>query len=104
MTAEPEGASVSLSVRCCCRNPGAPTQAIAVAMMSLPWLLLLLARRRPASGVANPRGGDNPYRSPDGHNIVDVRFYEGMKLFGEDAPVSCSVVMSIACCVLVSRL
>lgn len=23
--------------------------------------------------------------SPDGHNIVDVRFYEGMKLFGEDA-------------------
>ncbi|KAF6254707.1 ribose-5 phosphate isomerase-related protein [Scenedesmus sp. NREL 46B-D3] len=41
--------------------------------------------RRPASGVANPRGGDNPYMSPDGHNIVDVRFYEGMKLFGEDA-------------------
>ncbi|WIA32116.1 hypothetical protein OEZ86_002967 [Tetradesmus obliquus] len=41
--------------------------------------------RRPASGVANPRGGENPYMSPDGCNIVDVRFYEGMKLFGEDA-------------------
>lgn len=26
--------------------------------------------------------------SPDGCNIVDVRFYEGMKLFGEDAQVS----------------
>jgi hypothetical protein len=37
--------------------------------------------------VANPRGGENPYLSPDGHNIVDVRFYEGMKLFGEDAQV-----------------
>jgi ribose 5-phosphate isomerase A len=37
--------------------------------------------------VANPRGGDNPYVIPDGHNIVDVRFYEGMKLFGEDAKV-----------------
>lgn len=48
----------------------------------------LCCRRRPASGVANPRGGENPYMSPDGCNIVDVRFYEGMKLFGEDAQVS----------------
>eukprot|EP00775_Hariotina_reticulata_P012939 gene12939-13067_t len=41
--------------------------------------------RRPAAGVANPRGGETPYVSPEGHTIVDVRFYEGMKLFGEDA-------------------
>lgn len=35
-------------------------------------------------GTSNPRGGDNPYVSPEGHNIVDIRFYEGFKLFGED--------------------
>jgi hypothetical protein len=40
--------------------------------------------------VANPRGGENPYLSPEGHNIVDVRFYEGMKLFGEDTQVGSS--------------
>ncbi len=37
-------------------------------------------RRRPSSGTDNPRGGDNPYVSPEGHNIVDVKFYEGYKL------------------------
>lgn len=42
--------------------------------------------RRPMFGTANPRGGDNPYVSPDGHNIVDIRFYETLKLLGEDAP------------------
>lgn len=42
-------------------------------------------RRRPSSGTANPRGGKDPYISPDGHNICDIRFYEGLKLFGEDA-------------------
>ncbi|PNW80367.1 hypothetical protein CHLRE_07g314600v5 [Chlamydomonas reinhardtii] len=41
--------------------------------------------RRSASGQPeNPRGGDMPYVSPDGNTIVDVRFYEGLKLFGED--------------------
>ncbi|KAG2441142.1 hypothetical protein HXX76_003994 [Chlamydomonas incerta] len=41
--------------------------------------------RRSASGQPeNPRGGDIPYVSPDGNTIVDVRFYEGLKLFGED--------------------
>ncbi|KAG2490235.1 hypothetical protein HYH03_011359 [Edaphochlamys debaryana] len=41
--------------------------------------------RRSATGQQdNPRGGDNPYVSPQGHAIVDVRFYEGLKLFGED--------------------
>jgi hypothetical protein len=44
-------------------------------------------RRRPTSGSANPRGGQAPYISPDGHNICDIRFYEGLKLFGEDEPV-----------------
>jgi ribose 5-phosphate isomerase A len=34
---------------------------------------------------SNPRGGDNPYVSPEGHTIVDIRFYEGLKLYGEDA-------------------
>mmetsp|Transcript_14440 Transcript_14440/g.31279 ORF Transcript_14440/g.31279 Transcript_14440/m.31279 type:complete len:294 (+) Transcript_14440:62-943(+) len=42
--------------------------------------------RRPATGTATPRGGDNPYLSPEGHHIIDVRF-EGsppsFKLFGE---------------------
>jgi hypothetical protein len=54
------------------------------------WLLVRLhcCRRRPTSGTANPRGGKDPYISPDGHNICDIRFYEGLKLFGEDAPVS----------------
>lgn len=49
---------------------------------------LLIRRRRPTTGNANPRGGKDPYVSPDGHNICDVRFYEQLKLFGEDAPVS----------------
>lgn len=45
-------------------------------------------RRRPAEGTSNPRGGDNPYVSEDGgHTIVDIRFYEGFKLFGEAEPV-----------------
>lgn len=30
------------------------------------------------------RGGDNPYLSPEGHHLLDVRFYEGLKLVGED--------------------
>lgn len=34
--------------------------------------------RRPTSGTANPRGGKDPYISPDGHNICDIRFYEGL--------------------------
>ena len=36
------------------------------------------------SGEANARGGDNPYVSPEGHNIVDVRFEGTFKLFGEE--------------------
>ena len=30
--------------------------------------------RRPAQGTANPLGGRNPYISPEGHTIVDIRF------------------------------
>jgi hypothetical protein len=40
------------------------------------------------SGTANPRGGKEPYISVEGHTICDIRFYEGLKLFGEDAAVS----------------
>ncbi|GLI65575.1 hypothetical protein VaNZ11_009147 [Volvox africanus] len=43
--------------------------------------------RRSSSGQPeNPRGGDHPYISLQGHTIVDVRFYEGLKLYGEDEP------------------
>ncbi|KAL4423624.1 hypothetical protein ABPG77_009211 [Micractinium sp. CCAP 211/92] len=41
--------------------------------------------RRSNQEGAGPRGGDSPYVSPEGHTIIDIRFYEGMKLFGEDA-------------------
>eukprot|EP01025_Chloroclados_australasicus_P040765 TRINITY_DN4274_c1_g1_i2.p1 TRINITY_DN4274_c1_g1~~TRINITY_DN4274_c1_g1_i2.p1 ORF type:complete len:315 (-),score=45.09 TRINITY_DN4274_c1_g1_i2:263-1162(-) len=41
--------------------------------------------RRAFSGTSNPRGGDNPYISPEGHNILDIRFYDGYKLLGEPA-------------------
>ena len=36
------------------------------------------------------QGGDNPYLSPEGHNIVDVKFEDGgsFKLFGEEQPYS----------------
>jgi ribose 5-phosphate isomerase A len=43
-------------------------------------------RRRPTSGTANPRGGDDPYVSPEGHNIIDVKFEGTFKLFGEEQP------------------
>ena len=38
------------------------------------------------SGSANARGGDNPYVSPEGYNIVDVRFEGNFVLYGEDQP------------------
>ena len=31
-------------------------------------------RRRSLSPSANPRGGEQPYISLEGHNIIDVRF------------------------------
>ncbi|PNH06731.1 Ribose-5-phosphate isomerase A [Tetrabaena socialis] len=44
--------------------------------------------RRPSSveDEQDPRGGDYPYVSASGHSIVDIRFYEGLKLYGEDEP------------------
>ena len=39
-------------------------------------------------GEANPRGGDTPYVSPEGHNIVDVKFEGNFVLFGEEEPYS----------------
>lgn len=41
--------------------------------------------RRSNEEGAGPRGGDNPYVSAEGHALIDIRFYEGLKLFGEDA-------------------
>ncbi len=35
-------------------------------------------------GTANARGGDDPYVSPEGHNIIDVVFEGTFKLFGEE--------------------
>jgi ribose 5-phosphate isomerase A len=37
------------------------------------------------SGTANPRGGEEPLVTEEGYTIIDVRFYEGLKLYGEDA-------------------
>ncbi|EFJ44721.1 hypothetical protein VOLCADRAFT_95072 [Volvox carteri f. nagariensis] len=45
-----------------------------------------LWRRSFAGQPENPRGGDHPYVSPQGYTIVDVRFYEGLKLYGENEP------------------
>ncbi|KAK9809023.1 hypothetical protein WJX72_008086 [[Myrmecia] bisecta] len=44
--------------------------------------------RRPRSGTANPRGGDMPYISPEGHNLLDVRFAGRMTLDGREVPYS----------------
>ncbi|EFN51133.1 hypothetical protein CHLNCDRAFT_141332 [Chlorella variabilis] len=41
--------------------------------------------RRSNEEGAGPRGGDQPYVSAEGHALIDIRFYEGLKLFGEDA-------------------
>jgi ribose 5-phosphate isomerase A len=37
------------------------------------------------AGSANPRGGEDPLVTPEGYTIIDIRFYEGLKLYGEDA-------------------
>lgn len=42
-------------------------------------------RRRSNEVQANPRGGDSPVVTPEGYNIVDVQFYETLRLFGEEA-------------------
>lgn len=37
---------------------------------------------------ANPRGGEAPYVSPDGHNLIDIRFDDGpFILYGEPVPL-----------------
>lgn len=41
-------------------------------------------RRASTGDPETPRGGDHPFVSSQGHTIVDVRFYECLKLFGED--------------------
>lgn len=42
--------------------------------------------RRAFKEGAGPRGGDAPVITADGHYVLDVQFYEGLKLFGEDVP------------------
>jgi hypothetical protein len=67
--------------------PGAQLTACALVP---PWSAprCWLSRRRPSEGTANPRGGPNPFVSEDGaYTLVDVRFYEGFKLYGEDEQV-----------------
>ncbi len=41
-------------------------------------------RRRSTDANANPRGGNSPVITPDGHNIVDIQFSETVRLFGEE--------------------
>ena len=43
-------------------------------------------RRRSLAPDATPRGGDAPVLTPEGNYLIDVQFYEGIKLFGEDVP------------------
>lgn len=42
--------------------------------------------RRSSMGTADPRGGVHPYTSPEGHQIVDIKFYGTLKLFGKEVP------------------
>ncbi|GMH32711.1 hypothetical protein BSKO_00545 [Bryopsis sp. KO-2023] len=39
--------------------------------------------RRGNDPECNPRGEPSPYISQEGHNVIDVRFYEPFKLYGE---------------------
>eukprot|EP00955_Chlamydomonas_euryale_P020061 213604-Chlamydomonas_euryale.AAC.4 len=42
--------------------------------------------RRSNDDRSQPRGGDDPYVSPEGHNLIDIRFVDTLKLFGEEEP------------------
>ncbi|KAI3431827.1 hypothetical protein D9Q98_010580 [Chlorella vulgaris] len=44
--------------------------------------------RRSTEEGAGPRGGDSPYVSAEGHALIDIKFYEGLKMTGEDADYS----------------
>ena len=65
-------------------------------------LLDFLYRRRPSSGVAHPRGGDDPYLSSNNEHILDIKFgefigsllgYEHCRLWHMPA-----LVVLLACC------
>lgn len=43
-------------------------------------------KRRSYSATANPRGGEHPVVTHEGHMILDVDFYGPLKLFGEEVP------------------
>ncbi|KAK9797419.1 hypothetical protein WJX73_009251 [Symbiochloris irregularis] len=42
--------------------------------------------RRSSEGPANPRGGEHPYTSPEGHQLLDIKFDGGFKLYGKEVP------------------
>lgn len=44
--------------------------------------------RRSLDQDPNPRGGSNPYLTPEGHHIIDIKYEDGgsFKLFGEEEP------------------
>lgn len=53
------------------------------------WFCLPLAhRRRSNSDRSNPRGGDDPFCSTEGHSIIDIKFDGPMVLYGEEEPYS----------------
>jgi hypothetical protein len=45
-----------------------------------------LWRRSSTGEPADPRGGDLPFVNARGEALVDVRFYEGLRLYGEPEP------------------
>lgn len=52
----------------------------------MPWGECL--RRRSYEEGASPRGGDTPYITAEGNMILDITFYDGLKLYGERAEYS----------------
>lgn len=45
-------------------------------------------RRRSLQADAGPRGGDMPVLSEEGEFVLDIQFYDGLKLFGDDVEYS----------------
>ena len=43
-----------------------------------------MCRRRPTSGTAHPRGGDDPYLSSNNEHILDIRFESVLRLDGRE--------------------
>lgn len=43
-------------------------------------------RRRSFDASADPRGGDAPVITSEGNMLIDIQFYEDIRLFGEPEP------------------